>query len=533
MLLCLAFVFSCNKDSGDTNTNTNTDTSTDTSTDDSGFVEPEGLKLTLNKETQFTVTALDYKNEPIQNAVVRFTYIDSTYKMDFTTSEGKATQKLLGGDVYITIQNPVTKKNYYCVVKELNEQGAILNAYDELEATRVHDGGTPAEENINDDRLAYITRTEGKYYATGLGNQSIVFFLFIPQRDGIYEFSANIDAEVGYYGAPINALQRPIEPLADQNGVVKLEVKNKNIGDSAESTTPYLIGIKANEADAEDCIFEIKRSGDPVYTIEDEPYYHITNTGNPQSIKLGYTNWNVVINDIDIESAVTVVLGDDGYYHLGSKDGDLIYVRVGSASAYLPSLYTVCETSPMSAYVYDNDGNFVRKEMYNTLINQYYALADEKTGLYPLDELMATAIQNHGNSAGWWELGKPNYLFSSVPLLNKSSAWLFACCTISIDKTAGQDQSAPIEVEKSLSDSIKTEEVLINAGDKIYFKITSPVDSTLKLTGVNENVVVIYNGTEYTNPSEIQIKKADSLEFAIQLLDTSATDELLVKFTIS
>ena len=87
MLLCLAFVFSCNKDSGDTNTNTNTDTSTDTSTDDSGFVEPEGLKLTLNKETQFTVTALDYKNEPIQNAVVRFTYIDSTYKMDFTTSE--------------------------------------------------------------------------------------------------------------------------------------------------------------------------------------------------------------------------------------------------------------------------------------------------------------------------------------------------------------------------------------------------------------------------------------------------------------
>ena len=75
--------------------------------------------------------------------------------------------------------------------------------------------------------------------------------------------------------------------------------------------------------------------------------------------------------------------------------------------------------------------------------------------------------------------------------------------------------------------------MLINAGDKIYFKITSPVDSTLKLTGVNENVVVIYNGTEYTNPSEIQIKKADSLEFAIQLLDTSATDELLVKFTIS
>ena len=67
MLLCLVFVFSCNKDNGDTNTNTNTntDTSTDTSTNDPDFVEPDGLKLTLNKETAFTVTALDYKNEPI------------------------------------------------------------------------------------------------------------------------------------------------------------------------------------------------------------------------------------------------------------------------------------------------------------------------------------------------------------------------------------------------------------------------------------------------------------------------------------
>lgn len=537
MLLCLVFVFSCNKDNGDTNTNTdtNTDTSTDTSTNDPDFVEPDGLKLTLNKETVFTVTALDYKNEPISNAVVRFTYIDGTSKMDFTSSEGKVTKTISGGDVYITIENSTTKKNYYCEVKELNEQGAILNAYDELEATRIHDGGTPAEEDITDDRVAYVTRNEGKYYATGLIDQNVIFFLFIPQRDGIYEFSVNIDAEVGYYGAPINAIQAPIEPYADQNGVVKMEVKNKNIGDSAESTTPYLIGIKANETDVESCIFEIKRSGDPIYTIDDEPYHQVTNTANPQSIKLGYTNWNVQINNIDIESAVTVVLGDDGYYHLGSKDGELIYVRVGSASEYLPSFYTVCETSLMSAYIYDNNGNFVRKEMYNALINQYYALADEKTGLYPLDEFMAMAIQNHGNAAGWWELGKPNYLFNNVPLLNKSSAWLFACCTISVDKTAGEDENAPIEVEKSLADSIKTEEVLMQAGKKVHFKITSPVDSTLKLTCVNENVVVTYNGVEYSNASEItiDIKKADSLTFTIELLETSATDELLVEFTIS
>ncbi len=535
LLLCLAFVLSCDKDGNDTNTNTDTGTDTSTDTGITDFVEPDGIKLTLNAETAFTVTALDYKNEPISNAVVRFTYLDGTNKMDFTTSEGKVTKTITAGDIYITIENPVSKNNYHCVIKELNEQGAIFNAYDELEPTRVSDGGTPAEVDITDDRLAYVTREVGVYYASGLGEQKTVFFLFIPTGDGIYEFSASIDAEIGYYGAPINAIQRPIEPYADQNGVVKLEIKNRNIGDSADSTTPYLIGITAKETDVDSCLFEIKRSGDPVYTIDDEPYYHVTNTANPQSIKLGYTNWNVVINDIDIESAITAVLGDDGYYHLGSKDGDIIYVRVGSASKYLPSFYKVCETSPMSAYIYDESGNFVRKEMYNTLINQYYELADEKTGLYPLDELMAKAIQNHGNSAGWWENGHPNYLFSDTPLLVKSSAWLFACCTISVDKTAGQDQNAPIEVEKSLADNIKTEEVLMTAGSRAYFKITSPVDSTLKLTGVTDSIVVRYNGQDYVSTSEItiDIKKADSLEFVIEVLESSPREEVLIEFTIS
>ena len=533
-LICALFICSCGNKGNDTNTDTSTETDTDTSTnDDIIYEEPDGYKVSVNDTIAFKVTALDSNGNPIQNAVVRYTYLDGSEKMDFTDSTGSVTKTVTMGDVYISIEDSASKKSYYLVVKELTEQGAEFYAYLELESTRVHDNGTPDEENIDDDRRAYITREEGKYYATGLANQNVIFFLFVPTRDGVYQFSVDIDADIGYYGAPINANQKPIQPYPDENGNLTIEIKNMYIGDSFDSTTPYLIGIKADELDVNECLFEIKRVGDPEYTIHDQPYHHVTNTKNPQSINLGYLNWAVITNDIDITSdEITVVLGSDGYYHLNSADGELVYVRVGSDSSYLPSFYTMCETSPMSAYIYDENGNFVRKEMYNALINQYYALADKKTGLYPLDELMATAIKNHGNATGWWNPSSPNFRFAGIDL-NTDNAWLFACCTIEIDETAGTEATAPIEVEKSLEDDIQVEQVMMSNGTKLYFKITSPVDSTLKVIGVPQGVIVTYAGEQYTAENGtiiVSIVKATSLEFTIEY---EGQEQKLISFTIS
>ena len=555
LVLCLALMLafvSCNKksdddSSADSNTSTDSDTSTDSSTNTDSNTntdtsegsgtqeEPKGYKLTVSEAGSYKIYALDNLGQAIDGAVIKVTYPDHQSVMDFADGNGSATLSLRAGDNYVTVESSATKKSFYLVKAEESGNEIKFNAYTELDSSRVSDGGTPDDgtpESTADDRLAYITRETGSFYATGLSGGKTVFFLFIPTQDGIYEFSANVDGVVGYYGAPINAIQSPISPLADENGVVTIQIKRMNLGETAESTTPYLIGITASDESVDECIFTIHRAGDPQYTIEDQPYTYITNPFNPEPLFLGYKNWGITLNDIDISREVNVVYNeDDGYYHLGSKDGDIIYIRITTESAYLPAFSLVCETSLMGAYIYDGT-TFIRKEGYNALINQYAEICDATTGLYPLDSYLAAAIQNHGNATGWWNPQAMNYLFGQTAV-NTESAWLFACCTITIDETVGTSSENPIQVEKSVPSDIVTELAFIEAGSSLYLEQITKLDATLKVTDKNGCFKVIYNGQEYTATNgtiTVNIVKADSLTFEIVNISESEAE---VSFTIS
>ena len=524
---------SCNDPSdSDTDTNTEVDTETDT---DAGIedVDLEGYKISLTEDKKQEIKIQNHSGEPIANAVVRFKRANGDESMDMTDSTGVISKTLKAGNTFITVENSVTKKTYYLVLKEATDGGVILNAYDELNSQKVHDGGTPDSENTEDDRIAYITRDYGTFYATGLEGGKTVFFLFVPSKDGVYEFSASVEGTVGYYGAPINAIAKPIEPLADENGVITLIVKNKNLGDSFESTTPYLIGITADDEAVNDCLFTINRASDPEYTIDDLPYTSITNPGSPESFFIGYKNWNVTVNSIDVTSKKTVVLGEDGYYHLGSADGEIIYVRINKESDFIASLYDICQTDLFCAYVYDENGEFVAKELYNSLIVQYSELADQSIGVYPLDDYLMRAIKNGGAQKGWWKQGSMNYLFGTQTI-DIESAWLFVCCTLTVDEGAGAEDN-PISVEKSASSGIEDQRVIIDGEQTLYFKQVSNVDSTLKITDKNGDLKVIYNGEEYVANTngviQVSIKKATSLDF--QIVRVTDGEEIEITFTIS
>ena len=535
IILALLVIFglmmvSC-KDPEDSDTDIETEAETDTDSDITD-VDIDGYKITLEADKSQTIKIQNYKGEPIANAVVVFTRQDTSVTMDMTDNNGNVTKTLKAGDTYIIVENSVSKKSYYLVLIEESAENIVLCAYDELDSERIHDGGTPESEDITDDRVAYITRSEGVFYATGLENKKTVFFLFVPTKDGIYEFSASKGIEIGYYGAPINAYQKPIEPYA-KDGVITFEIKNKHLGETFDSTTPYLIGITAADDSVADCLFTIERTGDPVYTVDDLPYNSITNPNNPQSFFVGYKNWNITLNDIDFSSKVTVVLGDDGYYHLGSEDGEIIYVKINKESSYVASLYDICQTDLLCSYVYDENGDFVDKELYNSLIMQYSELCDEATGIYPLDSYLMRAIKNGGNQKGWWKSGSMNYLFGTN-VIDVDSAWLFVCCTVTIDEGAGSVDN-PIKVEKSTASNIETQRVLFEGEEALYFKQSSNIDSTLKITDTNGDLKVIYNGEEYTANSngviQVSIKKATSLEF--QIIRVTDGEEIEITFTIT
>lgn len=518
LALCMIFVCACggNNDT-DTNTNTETDTGTDTNSEQ-------------NLSANYKVTVLNADGTPLVDAVVYF-----GEQMTFTDANGIATISLSGSEFEIKVTD-FSKNEYFIgenVVVTPNNNEITVNVCKSasgLSYERVHDNGTP--DDITDDRKAYLISEVGTFYTTDISTEEIIFFLFTPVKDGIYEFSVDIDGEVGYYGAPLNALHEPIEPLADENGVVTLEVKKKNLATSDSPATPYLIGIKAKNAEDTSCMFTINRAGNPVYTPADDPYTYITNPEKLESFFVSYRNWSTTLTDLDITSSTLKVVYNesDKVYHLGTEDGPVVYVRIASDSKYLPAFYTVCETSLMSSYIYDEEGNYIGKEAYNALFSQYNELADSSTGVYPLDKYIEKAIKNHGNSAGWWNSESPMYLFGTDSI-NVENAWLFACCTLEITEGEIGNENTPIEVEKSVSTNIITEKVMASGSSTLYFDYISGITATLKIANA-ENVKVIYNGTEYVaNNGVISVTLTDTQNI-FQIVNLSE-EQLEISFTIS
>ena len=510
-ILCVVCFAACG-DKIDTDTSTDTDTDTPTS----GLVD-------------YKVTVLDMDGKPCSEVIVYF----GEDKKVFADENGVATASLLGEEYVISVED--YSKNELFIGENVTVSPdkkeivvTVIKSASSLPYERISDNGTPSD--TSDDRRAFIVSGDGVYYTPNISKDSIVFFLFTAKEDGIYEFSVDIDAEVGYYGAPINALESPISPLPDENGVVSIEIKKKNLASDTMEATPYLIGIKVKNVEDKSCNFTIKRVGDPVYTPADDPYTYITNPSKLEPLFISYKNYKITLNDLDITKEITIVYNEnDKCYHLDTEDGPIVYVRIGSASAYLADFYKVCETSLMSSYIYDENGNYLYKEAYNELVNQYYEVCDKVTGLYPLDKYMEKAIKNHGNQIGWWNPQSPMNILGANA--NSDSAWLFACCTIEIDKTTLGTKDTPIGVEKSVPTNIVTEKSIFAGNQTLYFNYVSGIEATLKIANA-QNIKVIYNGEEYTANANGNINVTLNDEVADFQIVNLTENEMEVSFTI-
>ncbi len=110
------------------------------------------------------------------------------------------------------------------------------------------------------------------------------------------------------------------------------------------------------------------------------------------------------------------VLGDDGYYHLNSKNGPILLVDLNDE---IMNLADAQSYGQLRETVYNGDE--VDHIMdYNEAFGAYYACADEATGLYPLTADLITMYQKIGASKGWY--GEDGWLGGLL-----DDAWMFAC----------------------------------------------------------------------------------------------------------
>lgn len=259
------------------------------------------------------------------------------------------------------------------------------------------------------------------------------YVFFRPTEGGIYRFYVDSDkVEVGYYGGSFFVSNSNTGTMLD-DGSMELTVLQSSIGNT------MVLGYRSTSAAVTECTITIKKHADIGLTLEELEWTPYKPDAKFEKIETpeGY----LVSMDLQVFSPLDPAYAEiqvffnekDGYYHLESADGPILYVRIGSKSSYLDSLTAIVGTSNLGRYIYDENGEFVMKERYNEIIFAYAEAADDKYNVYPLDEDLCYILKGLAD-IGWYDRSSPNYIFKMYQgeevismIVMPYNGWLFPC----------------------------------------------------------------------------------------------------------
>lgn len=380
----------------------------------------------------YRVTVKDLLDVPYQSDVaVQFMQNGERVAMQPLNENGVAEKTLPAGTYDIVLAFADGEQNYQY------EQNVVLTAEEPTVALTVSRKVVSEPTELiaqNNTYDAYPIET-GCFY-TDLTKNSRNYFLFTPTVAGLYEFRIVIgtDVQIGYYGAPHFVQEQSTVEMLDDNTFC-ISVSQTMIGTGEGGTSTYVIGVDASE-NADHCYLSITRIGDPIKTIEDEPWIIYEGTHEP----VGYTlPEGAQIKEFDLTASTDtyplVFNENDGFYHLNTADGPLVLVRLSEDCEYIACFETILDRSGVSRYFYNEDGSFDRKESYSECLLEYIACTDEAEGVYPLTKDLEYIINNRGEYVGWWDAESSGYLFVDMDGnpeegINHDLAWLLMCCYI-------------------------------------------------------------------------------------------------------
>ncbi|MBE7066068.1 MAG: hypothetical protein E7385_00775 [Ruminococcaceae bacterium] len=409
LLCCAAFLCSC----GGNDDNTPT---------------PEPTSVNAD----YTVNVVDATGKPVTDGVVvKFLQDGKQISMQIVNENGSVTKNMLRGNYDVELLFTAGEESFY-YNKENNKLSAERTSLEILVANRI--SGEVRELGVGDKRYSAYSVSEGGTYTTlDKGNRN--YFLFCPDKPGQYKFYLKAgEGTIGYYGSPHFVQSDNVAETKDDVSF-SMNIYGSMISSQGGGTVEVVIGIDPSE-NTNDCIICIERIGDPELSYDNEPFdiYNPTVSLNkytlPADAELkqfdltaSTDNYNLVLNE------------NDGFYHLGSKDGPLVLVSLTEKNDYLASFKTILETSGVVRYFFDEEGNFLKKESYSECLLKYIENADTDKGVYPLTADLMYIIQQRGDYVGWFDSERDLYLFKdtngiNIPGINKEISWLFMCCYI-------------------------------------------------------------------------------------------------------
>ncbi|MBQ3017149.1 MAG: Ig-like domain-containing protein [Clostridia bacterium] len=369
----------------------------------------------------YTVTIVDADRNPVAGVIVSAYQGEEKIKNKLTDENGVATFDFTEGTYTFTLT--FTKDTTYKYDKNACTMSGkavtvVVSAYVE-----------PTYELYNGSKAAIVN--DGKYYVEFEAGET-VYFLYTPTERGRFKISIDTEADAicEYYGSPIIIYDHDISNESD----VEVDGDGKPTGTIYSDfriyylhSTQYLYGVKAAEAGSG--YFTIAKDSDlGDYSPEELPYNEYVRTHKINKDYV-YSGGNLVNFDITNVSLKAVLNESDGYYHLNSKNGPVIYMKLTVTNAYTEALEKICETQPFQHYIYDENGEFKDKITYAPMMYDYFEAADDTVGVYPLTNDLAVAIKDMGNVLGWYKPANPgetHLIFGTDPVT--ANAWLFACC---------------------------------------------------------------------------------------------------------
>ena len=244
------------------------------------------------------------------------------------------------------------------------------------------------------------------------------YFLFTPTQSGMYKFTGSHDLR--YFGTNLSFISDQTSTVNRVNNSFDVNIKESNIGAS------YLLGIQAPSGVTSGSV-TIQRTGEAQLEWDDLPYDVYNGVYTPQSWTFG----GGTLTYVDVTknaSNYNLVLGSDGFYHMNSADGPVVYLNLGSDSTNEAqetdiTLYSMLNSNRpiIQGTVKDANGNNLYKRQYNDLVQRYIDCAS--SGLYGLTPDLMEILKTQNDSWYIW-------LASSNSRVKQDAAWMANLCYV-------------------------------------------------------------------------------------------------------
>lgn len=379
-------------------------------------------------DAAYTVTVLDADGKPAADIVVKFMQNGTQVAMQPVNAEGIAQKTLKKGEYTLEL---------------LKTDNSVPGYYDPSAATLTADKTTTQITlyKLVDGESMDLTVGEKTYktYNVTVGSTYVEvkkgernYFLFTPNQAGSYKVSVdNKDMKLGTYGNTFYVQQNSTEEVVDN--AFSISVYQSMIGTDGTGTAVYVLGIDGTDTDGH-CVLTIQRTGDPVWSVEDEPWTVYQPTHTPAPFTLEQNGKKLTYVDIKGTAADNQVVYNeaDGYYHFGTADGPVVYINLGKDSPNVSLQVMIQGDGPMGGaplrkYFWSSEEHtkesFIKREDYTDIMVSYFDNMDKSFGVYPLTKDLVYIVQNA--CADWWTATSPSFILEGC---NPEIGWMFALC---------------------------------------------------------------------------------------------------------